>query len=395
MSRDLVLITIGTMFLAGLALDAVGRRAHVPRVTLLILFGVALGPSALDLVPPAMTGEGELFAPTALTMVAFLLGGHLDRRSLAAHGREILVMSAAVVGVSVLLVAGGLWLLAAPVPMALLMGTIAAATAPAATLDVIRQSGRQGRFVTNLAGIVAIDDAWGLVLFSLALTVAGAMLGAGVEGPLWHGLHEAGGSVALGLAVGLPGAALTGRVKPGEPTLVEALGLVFLTAGLALWLDLSYLLAGMVAGATIVNLARHHERPFHEIERIEWPFLLLFFVLAGASLEVAELRALGAIGLAYVALRAVARVAGGMLGAALAGLPLREGRLMGLALMPQAGVAIGMALVVAERFPHFGEALLTMTVASTVIFELAGPYLTLFALDRVTEAPREGTGHRR
>ncbi len=394
MNHDFILITIGILFIGGLALDVVGRRAHVPRVTLLILLGVAMGPTALDLLPQEMTGEGELFAPTALTMVAFLLGGHLDRHILAAHGREILAMSLAVVGVSVLLVAGGLWLLAVPLPMALLMGAIAAATAPAATLDVIRQFGRKGRFATNLAGIVAIDDAWGLVLFSLAMTVAGAMLGAGIEGPLWHGLHEAGGSVALGLAVGLAGAALTGRVKPGEPTLIEALGLVFLTAGLALWLDLSYLLAGMVAGATIVNLARHHDRPFHEIERIEWPFLLLFFVLAGASLKVNEIGAIGAIGLAYIGLRAAARVAGGTLGAMLAGIPLSEGTMMGLALMPQAGVAIGMALVAAERFPTFGETLLTVTVASTVIFELVGPYLTLFALDRAAGAHGRGSEHR-
>jgi Kef-type K+ transport system membrane component KefB len=382
-----LLTAIGVLFLAGLALDRLGHIVHVPRVTLLILLGVAVGPSGFDLLPSLTGGAPEMLAPTALTMVAFLLGGTLHRGTMVAHGREIVIVSLTVVVVSAATVAFGLKALGVPLAFALLLGGLSCATDPAATRDVVGQSGQSSRFTTNLLGIVAIDDAWGLLVFSLLLTVAGVVVGGDTSDAMRHGLWESGGAVLLGAAIGLPGAWLTGRIRPGEPTLIEALGLVFLCAGLALWLQVSFLLTGMVAGAVIVNLARHHDRPFHEIKQIEWPFMLLFFVMAGASLETGHLTTLGLTGAAYVLLRGLARVLGGWAGGRLAGLPGRESRLTGLALMPQAGVAIGMALVAAERFPAYGEPLLALTIASTIVFEVAGPVLTQIALARIGQTP--------
>ncbi len=393
MAQETLLIALGVLFLAGLALDSFGRRVHVPRVTLLIILGAVLGPPVLDLLPLDVDEANELYAPTALTMVAFLLGGSLKRQTLAAHGREILIVSLTVVGISVAVVSAGLALLGTSVAVALLLGAISAATAPAATRDVVHQSGRKGRFVDNLLGIVAIDDAWGLLAFSVMLTLVGVLSGGDGSAALLHGLWEIGGAIGLGLAIGLPAAFLTGRLKPGEPTLIEALGIVFLCAGMALWLDLSFLLAGMTCGATVVNLARHHEQPFHEIERIEWPFLLLFFVMAGASLEVAHLSGVGLIGVAYVVLRFSGRILGGWLAGKLAGLTAREGRLTGMALMPQAGVAIGMALVAAEQFPQLGETILAITISSTIVFELIGPLMTQYAITHaVADPPAQGAG---
>ncbi|KJS10101.1 MAG: sodium:proton antiporter, partial [Hoeflea sp. BRH_c9] len=171
-----MLIAIGILFLAGLLLDKVGRIVHVPRVTLLILLGALIGPPLLNWLPSSFAGSNDVFAPTALTMVAFLLGGTLNPETLKAHGREIMVISLTLVAVSVVVVAGGLWLIGLPVGMAVLLGGLSAATDPAATHDVVSQAGAKGRFATNLLGIVAIDDAWGLLAFSLALTFAGIML---------------------------------------------------------------------------------------------------------------------------------------------------------------------------------------------------------------------------
>ena len=167
--------------------------------------------------------------------------------------------------------------------------------------------------------------------------------------------------------------------------IVEALGLVFVVAGVALMLDLSYLIAGMTAGVVIVNFARHHRRPFHEIEKIEWPFLLLFFVMAGASLDLSQLAKAGSVGVAFVVLRASSRLIAGRIGAKLARLPKSHASQAGLALMPQAGVAVGMALVAAERFPDQGDAILAITVASTIFFEIIGPPLAQRALVRASD----------
>jgi Kef-type K+ transport system membrane component KefB len=141
----------------------------------------------------------------------------------------------------------------------------------------------------------------------------------------------------------------------------------------------------------VANFASHHERAFHEIEHVEWPFMLMFFLLAGATFDLARVPELGLIGLGYVVLRILSRAIGGWIGCRLARLPRAEWRWMGPALLPQAGVAVGMALVAGEAFPDWRDTLLTLIVGTTVVFELIGPPLTMLALRRVRlRAPRPG-----
>jgi Kef-type K+ transport system membrane component KefB len=380
------LIALGALFLVGLAADAVGRRTRLPRVTMLLACGIAVGAPGLDLLPAGLGAWGEMLAIVALTMVAFLLGGSLTVRRLRAHGRAILSVSLAIVLATVAIVATGLLALGLDPGLALILGAIATATDPAATVDAVEQSGVEDGFTDTLKGVVAVDDAWGLLAFSLAAAVAMAWTGQGGASPLAAAGWEIGGAVLLGLAVGLPGAVLSGRISPGEPLQSEALGIVFLTAGAALALEVSYLIAAMTAGCVIANRARHHRRAFHEIEAVRWPFMILFFVLAGASLQPAALAALGVVGVAYAGLRVAGRLAGGWVGAALGGVPRRERAWFGPALMPQAGVAVGMGLVAAERFPQWGEVVLALTVGATVLFELIGPPATLWSVRRVARA---------
>ncbi len=375
-------VALGALFLAGLVADALGQRTSLPRVTLLLGIGIMAGGAGLDLIPAAAREAYSFLSVTALSLVAFLLGGTLKRETLAAHGRSILLISLAIVVVTILGVGAGLWALGLAPGVALVLGAIATATDPAAATDAIDQSGARGGFVDTLRGIVAIDDAWGMLAFALAVVGAKALAGAEGGEMLLEAAWEIGGALTLGLALGLPGAVLTGRLKPGEPSLIEALALVFLAAGLSLWLEVSFLLTAMTAGAAIVNLARHHERAFHEIEHVQWPFMILFFVLAGASLEIGKLLALGALGAGYVTLRIAARLAGGWTGGWLAGAPARERALYGSALLPQAGVAVGMALVAAQEFPEAADTILTLTIGTTVFFELIGPAATIWAVRR-------------
>lgn len=389
MNLSVVLITLGVLFLVGLVADQLGRSVHVPRVTLLLLCGIVVGGAGLDLIPAEVQALYDILSVTALTMVAFILGSALTRKNLAKHGRAILLVSVAIVVITLSVVSLGLWLAGMPAPVAILMGAIATATAPAATQDAIQQSGAKGPFVDLIKGIVAVDDAWGLLAFSLAAAAAHSLNGAAHTGLLFEAFWEIGGAVLLGSAIGMPAAYLTGRLKKGEPMQTEALGIVFLTAGLSIWLEVSFLIAGMTAGMIIANLARHHGRAFHEIEHIQWPFMLLFFILAGASLELGLLAEAGLFGAAYILFRIVSRLAGGWVGGALAGSNPVHRRWYGPALMPQAGVAVGMALVAAREFPEAGDLILTLTIGTTVFFELIGPAATLFAIRQVEKAESE------
>jgi Kef-type K+ transport system membrane component KefB len=176
---------------------------------------------------------------------------------------------------------------------------------------------------------------------------------------------------------------LSGRIRPGEPTLAEALGLVALCAGIAVWLDLSPILAAMMMGSTVASLASHHERAFNEIDGIEWPFMILFFLLAGASLHIDELLAVGWIGVVYILARTVGTYCGAGIAARFSGAEAIIQRWMGVCLLPQAGVAIGMALMVSQRFPELKNTILPIVIGSTVFFEIIGPVITRRVLKHV------------
>jgi len=383
MNLDLTFTTLGVLFLLGLAADIAGRRTRLPRVTLLLGLGILAGRSGLDLIPAQTEALFEFLSVAALSIVAFLLGGGLTAKKLRLMGSEVMWISILIVLATIVFVSLGLIALGTPPTLALILGALATATDPAATQDAIRQARGAKPFGDKLKAIVAIDDAWGLIAFSLVVALAKGLNGAFDLTVLIHAAREIGGAVILGVAIGLPGAYLTGRLTKGEPQQAEALGIVFLTAGLSLWFDVSYLIAAMTAGMVITNRARHHKRAFHEIKLIQWPFMILFFILAGAALEIEKLATLGVLGLAYVILRIVGRGVGGWLGATMAHSPRPERAWFGPALLPQAGVAVGMALVAAREFPAYADTILTLTIGATVLFEIIGPVATLISVRRV------------
>ena len=384
---DVVILTLGALLLLGLFGDLLARWLPLPRVTLLVVFGVLIGPPGLALLPEVAEQWYPFISNLALLMVGFLLGGKLSLANLRRIGAHVLGVSAFEVLGASLLVLVGLLLAGMPLPLALILAGIAPASAPAAVTNVVQEAQAGGPFTDTLLGIVAIDDAWGLIVFAILMAVAQSL--GGGEGAAWHALlhggRELGGALALGLLVGIPAAYLTGRLRPGEPTQAEAIGVVLLAGGLALWLEASFLLTAMIVGATIVNLAAHHERPFAEIEHVEWPFMILFFLLAGASLQVAELAHIGLAGGVYIAARALGLIGGAYVGGTVTGAAPRIRRWMGLAIMPQAGVALGMALVAANAFPELEATIIPLVVGSTVVFELLGPILTRTALLRAGE----------
>ena len=383
-----ILITLGALFLVGLLTDLLGRRTPLPRVTLLLLAGFFIGPSGLDLLPSFQEDWFPVVTDIALSMVGFLLGHALTISSLQKRGKFVLWISIGAVLGTALTVFIGLILLGIQPEVALILAGIALATDPAATIDVIHQTGSKGEFSKILEGVVAIDDAWGLIIFSFLLAIAQALYGdGGGINILWVAGYEIGGALLLGLLLGIPMAYITGRLKKGEPTQAEALGIVLLCGGLAEWLQVSFILAGMVLGATVANLAKHHRRPFTAIEGIEWPFMILFFILAGASLNMNALQATSLLGIAYILLRLLGRMIGAWGGGVIGGADPVYQRWMGMALWPQAGVALGMALLASQHFPTLKNVILPIAIGSTIIFEFIGPVMTKKALVKIGEAP--------
>ncbi len=384
-----LLIGVGSLLLLGLATDFLGRKTALPRVTLLFLFGFLLGPGAFDILPKNASDWMPLITNISLLLVGFLLGGKITRANTIENGMVVLGVSISVVLTTVVVVAGGLLLMGVPVIVAILLGGIATATDPAATLDVIKENNAAGKFTNTLQGIVGIDDVWGLIAFSIVLAVAKTLSGEGASLQIVaYSLWELGGAVILGIVLGIPMSYAVGRVKPGQPTLLEALGMVLLCGGIAQYIGVSYLLSAMVLGVVVTNFAKHHERPFHELEDIEWPFMVLFFTLTGASLELSMLSAIALPIIGYIALRCLARLVGCWPGAVLAGGSDSVKKWMGGALLPQAGVAMGMALIASAQFPQYADVIIPVVVVATMFFELVGPVFTKIGLAKAGDLPK-------
>jgi Kef-type K+ transport system membrane component KefB len=323
-----------------------------------------------------LDGMSEPLIQLALVMVAFLLGSELTLDRLKVTGPLILIISFFVIVAGGIAVGAGLLAFGFPLAVAVALAAISVATDPAAVSESVEKTNDTRLKARILLGIVAIDDGWGIVVFGLSMAMLGWIMADAGHVALIHAAWELGGAILIGALIGLPGAWLTGRLQPGEPTQVEALAIVILLAGLSSLFGVSALLASMFTGTLIANLSAHHTRSFREIEHIEWPFLVFFFVLSGASIDLYHLDDALWLTLAYILLRLSGRLLGGW--AAVRFTKISDEELpgdIGLALTPQAGVAIGMALLFGERFPEYQNVVLPVVVSSTVVFELLGPLL--------------------
>jgi Kef-type K+ transport system membrane component KefB len=378
-------VLLGAAMLVAYAAHVIGARSHVPRVTILLLVGIACGPSAFDLAPREASSLFPVVAEFALAVVGFLIGEEfVSKRSKRTKG--IVGLALVITLSTALLVSVAVYIAGASMELALILGAVSTATAPAASFDLIREVRAKGPLTNAVLGIVAADDMLAVLIFSGLL--AGAEVMAGTGAPMMevvHAFREIGGAVALGVALGIPMARITGRLKSGEPAVSEALGFILLVAGIASLLDVSFILSCMVLGGTVAHRARHYTRAVHEIEGFAAPPLALFFLLAGLQLEVRALPAIGVVGAVYVVVRFLARMVGSGVGAQLLRQPPHVKRYLGMCLLPQAGVALGLALLAAERLPSIADELLTVVVAATVVFEIAGPVLARYSLGKAGE----------
>ncbi len=375
------LLTLGGMMLLGLVTMLIANLTFLPRVTILLLFGAIIGPEVLDVVPPVFRDNFEIIADMTLLMVGFLLGGKLTSKNLSNSVRSVVWISVAAAVFTSVVVGISLYIVGLSLQIAIITGCISSATAPAAILDVVTESNYKGKFCDLLLSITALDDIWALMLFAVGMVTVASLNGyAGDSFFFVEAAKEIFGALALGLLIGFPAAYLTGRLKQGQPVLIEALGVVFFCGGLAKTWGVSYLIAAMTMGCIIANFAKHHEYPFYAIEDIEWPFMVIFFVLAGSLLEFDALHAIGLTGTIYLISRSFGKYAGAAVGAYISQSDQAVRQWLGIALLPQAGVAIGMALVASSEFPEYRQVLLSLVISSTVIFEIVGPVFTRLAI---------------
>lgn len=400
---NLVLV-IGIITTAGVLGGLALKRFRMSRVSGYILVGILLSPSILGIVSGEAVDDLTLVTEVALAVVAYLIGGSLKIESLRGLGKSITWVTALQsVGAWVLvtavltplgfLVLPGNQLWQTHFPMALIIGAIASATAPAATMAVVHECRARGPLTTTLLALVALDDAIAVIAFSISMGVSAALVG-GLShvslhqvliSPLWH-LTESTvvGVLSAGVLMGM-----SRLIRAREVLVAAVFGVVVLCAGAAIYLDASSIFACMVLGFLVANIL-HRDDVFAVTQEIEEPLYAMFFVLAGLHFDLAVMKAAGVLAGLIVVIRCMGKYAGARLGGKVSGAADSVKKYLGLTLLPQAGVAIGLAVVAAPEFPSFGQVLLNGVMASVIINALVAPPLTRFALFKAGEATTSG-----
>jgi Kef-type K+ transport system membrane component KefB len=389
-----VVLNLGILLLIAY-IFAFFARKKVPSVLTYILIGLVLGRSIANFIDPTFMHLDSLLSTLILAFIAFEIGDTFRWQNVKQLGAKAVVLSVFQAVITTLIVSAGLIALfyssilhvSHPMPVALLLGATAAATAPAATFMVVKEMKASGTFVNYLLMAVALDDAVGIIIFDFCIVIARAILyggGINMADVIISPLQEVGYSVLCGAALGLLLVFLFRYVSGNEGTLIITVATILIAAGLSSQFGFSPLLSAMVLGATISNLGKTSREAFQYVDSWTPPVFLLFFVISGANLDLRLLPQVGFIGLAYVLLRTVGKVLGNHAGASLVRAPEDVRKYLGLAMLPQAGVAIGFAMLIKTIFPEL-EYITTIVMAVVIIFEIIGPIGTQYAIKKSAE----------
>lgn len=383
-----LLLHLSVLLLAGLLGSFLIKFVRLPDVTGYLILGLLVGPSVLGLLDEAAIGQMSAASDIALAFIAFTVGGEFKLSYFKRVGATPIVIAVFESFFAVGLVVAGLLLAGFELPFALCLGSIAAATAPAATVMVIKQYHARGPVTECLLSVVAIDDATALIAFGVATSMAktlesGAALS--LYSALGSPLLEVGASLLLGFALGCAYTFALRFFKDKGAQLTLTIAFILLGAAVADELDLSALLLCMMFSATFTNMARLTNEVYSAIDRFTPPIFCLFFVLSGADLKLSVLPSIGVVGVIYVVLRVVGKWIGAALGARLMHANASIQKYLGPALLPQAGVAIGLSFLAQQVVPQYADTIRAVILCGTLIYELIGPAVSKTTLQKAGE----------
>lgn len=380
-----IIISVAIMLFGGFLMTRVTKRLRLPNVTAYIICGILIGPFCLDLIPRAIIDNTEFLADIALAFIAFSTGEFFQLAKLKNSIGKVVIITlweSLLASIFVFLLTYGVLHLS--LPFSIVLAALASATAPASTMMTIRQTGAKGDFVDTLLQVVAYDDIVALVAYSIAISVAvssatGEAIRAGDI--IWPVVKNI-GILVLGGVFGLFMKLLMPKKRSTDNRLIIAIAMLFAFCGICAIFGISPLLGCMSMGTVYINVTGD-DKLFKQLNYFSPPILLLFFVRSGLSFDLNALLSpsgsmggvsLLVIGVLYFLVRIAGKYIGAFVGCLMTGKPKETRNYFGLALIPQAGVAIGLAAVGARTLgENGGEALQTVILASSVLYELIGP----------------------
>lgn len=414
------LLAIGIAMFAGLFLSRLTSKLNLPDVTSYLVAGLLVGPlcmgrlgvPGLGLTTFEAVEELGLLNDVALGFIAFSIGSEFRVSSLRKIGRQATVVAIFQALVATLFVDVALLLLhlvlgdKLPVSTCILLGAIATATAPAATLMVVNQYKARGPLTDMLLPVVALDDAVGLIVFAVSNGIAKALVSGtiSVVSVLVNPILEIILSVGLGMALGWIFSEVEIYFNSNSKRLSLAVAFVVLCTAISklhfnlgeVHIGFSSLLVTMMCATVFCNLCDFSEQIMYQVERWTAPIYVLFFVLSGSELDLtvfADLAVVG-IGVVYILTRSAGKISGANVSARMTRCPESVCKYLGITLLPQAGVALGMSVMVAAEFGAEGALVRNIVLFSVLVYELVGPTLTRIALTKAGDIKPKPTTKR-
>jgi len=392
MELDITLLLVGFAIVLAFFAGKLANRIRLPAVVGYIITGVLLGPSLISVFDSSTISSMDIVADIALAFVAFTIGSELRREIFTKVGKGILLIILAESLCAFVFVAACVYMLTGDWPLSLILGAIAPASAPAGTLVVLQEFRARGPLTTSLLAVVGLDDGLGIIIYAFAAAAARTFFkGAGstsVVGHIGTAFVETLGAIGLGAALAILLIIITRRIRSRNDILIISVAVVLVCAGLCNLFHVSLILSNLVLGALAINLSwRAGQRSYDALQSVTPPIYVLFFVLAGAHLNVTLLYAMGLIGIVYVVARVTGKLFGAYVSSRFTRVPDVVRKYLWLGIVSQAGVAIGLALLVLKEFSSFGEEgkqlsilVINTVAATTLIFEIIAPITTKLAI---------------
>lgn len=396
---DLPFSDFNIILLLGLALGLgflVGKGTHLMKITGIvgyIITGVVIGPDVMGLVQTYQL-ETELVTNFALGFVAFIIGGNLTRSLVKKMGRSVFTIILGECAAAFFVVLLGVYFLTGDLALALILAALAPASAPAGAVAVIHEYHAKGRLTDTILAVVGFDDGVAVLIYAFSIAVVGVLISDNVvlTDLFLSPIIEIGGAVVLGLGSGFFFAYVLRRLQEKEEIITVALTAILIVSGLAVLWGFSLILSVLILGMVVINVFPQENRPvFDHIGSISLPVYVLFFITAGVHLDTSLLTGIGLLGGVYIICRTVAKLVGSYLGATASKADPVVKNNIGLGILSQAGVAIGLSLLAAHKLEIMGledlaAVVVTTIAATTVIFEIIGPMSARFAILRAGES---------
>ena len=374
------------MLLAALIAGKIVKQMRLPNVTGYLVIGLLIGPNCLKLLSEELIDHMDLVTELALGCIAFSIGAEFKMSFLRKVGKAPIVIGITEGMGAVFVVDTILLLLGYDVSFALALGAIASATAAASTMMIVKQYKTKGPVTNTLLPVVALDDAVALVAYGLSMAVANVISSSGsapVGKLLIAPCIEIFGGLLFGAVLGVIMTLLV-KVYTGRGNrLAITIMMICLCVGISDMVGFSSLLACMMLSTIFANISKQSDKIYEPLERVT------FFILSGASLDVTVIVSVGVVGAVYVVGRIIGKALGAAFGAKISKAPKVVQKWLGLTLVPQEGVAIGLATSAGKSLPQYAAQIQTIVLCGVVIYELIGPVITKLALKKAGELVEE------